>query len=109
LFCWRNRNRCNLCEQVQVSGPIPRLTNVATNLAEGNLDIEVPGRDQRNEIGSLARALDGSARRCVEKIELERQSLRLASRSKLNGNAARPRKPPATRKFEAAVASWAPP
>ncbi|MDF1609673.1 methyl-accepting chemotaxis protein [Hoeflea sp. YIM 152468] len=60
----------------KVLGGIPRLTDVATALADGNLDIEVPGQQQRNEIGSLARSLvvlrDGAA----EKNALEAESIR---------------------------------
>jgi methyl-accepting chemotaxis protein len=57
-----------------ILGPIPKLTSVAANLAEGNLDIEVPGRESRNEIGALARALEVLREGAVEKLELEQQS-----------------------------------
>jgi methyl-accepting chemotaxis protein len=60
----------------QVLGGIPRLTNVANALAEGNLDIEVPGQDQRNEIGSLARSLTVLRDGAIEKIALESDSIR---------------------------------
>ena len=60
----------------QVLGGIPRLTNVATALADGNLDIEVPGQDQRNEIGSLARSLTVLRDGAREKIALESDSVR---------------------------------
>jgi methyl-accepting chemotaxis protein len=59
-----------------VLGGIPRLTNVANALAEGNLDIEVPGQDQRNEIGSLARSLTVLRDGAIEKIALESDSIR---------------------------------
>jgi methyl-accepting chemotaxis protein len=57
-----------------ILGPIPKLTQVATKLTEGNLDIEVPGRDQRNEIGSLATALAVLRDSALEKQALELQS-----------------------------------
>ena len=60
----------------QVLGGIPRLTNVATSLAEGELDIEVPGEDQRNEIGSLARSLSILRDGANEKRTLEESSQR---------------------------------
>tara|TARA_R110002020_G_scaffold385252_2_gene596206 strand:+ start:1804 stop:3663 length:1860 start_codon:yes stop_codon:yes gene_type:complete len=58
----------------QVMGGIPRLTQVATALADGNLDIEVPGQNQRNEIGSLARALTVLRDGAIEKNALEAEA-----------------------------------
>ncbi|MDP2120821.1 MAG: methyl-accepting chemotaxis protein, partial [Hoeflea sp.] len=55
----------------QVLGGIPRLTTVATGLAGGELDIEVPGQAQRNEIGALARALTVLRDGALEKRRLE--------------------------------------
>ena len=55
----------------QVLGGIPRLTQVATALADGNLDIEVPGHTQRNEIGALARALTVLRDGALDKRSLE--------------------------------------
>jgi len=60
----------------RVLSGIPRLTTVATSLAEGDLDIEVPGEDQRNEIGSLARALTILRDGAIEKRALEESSQR---------------------------------
>ncbi|MEM5473937.1 methyl-accepting chemotaxis protein [Hoeflea sp. AS60] len=60
----------------QVLGRIPRLTAVATALADGNLEIEVPGQNQRNEIGSLARSLVVLRDGAIEKIALESDSVR---------------------------------
>ena len=60
----------------QILGGIPRLTVVATALADGNLDIEVPGQDQRNEIGSLARSLKVLRDGAVEKQTLESDTMR---------------------------------
>ncbi|MEQ8482311.1 MAG: methyl-accepting chemotaxis protein [Hoeflea sp.] len=59
-----------------VLGPIPKLTGVASNLAEGNLDIEVPGREAKNEIGALARSLEVLRQGALEKQTLELQSAR---------------------------------
>ena len=55
----------------KVLGGIPRLTTVASAIADGNLDIEVPGLEQRNEIGSLARALTVLRDGAMEKLALE--------------------------------------
>lgn len=60
----------------KVLAGIPRLTGVATSLASGDLDIEVPGEDQRNEIGSLARALTILRDGAIEKRTLEESSQR---------------------------------
>lgn len=67
----------------QVLGAIPRLTSVSTSLAEGNLDIEVPCEDQRNEIGSLARSLTILRNGAIEKRNLEKSSQR--DREESNG------------------------
>lgn len=58
----------------KILGGIPRLTTVATALADGNLDIEIPGEEQRNEIGSLARALAVLRQYGIEKQQLEERS-----------------------------------
>ncbi len=42
----------------RVTGPIARMTDVMSRLAAGNLDQEVPGKDQTNEIGEMARAVE---------------------------------------------------
>ncbi len=42
----------------QVTGPIARMTDVMSRLAAGNLDQEVLGKDQTNEIGQMARAVE---------------------------------------------------
>ena len=57
-----------------VLGGIPRLTKVATSLAGGDLDIEIPGQDQRNEIGSMARALAVLRDGAIDKQTLEADS-----------------------------------
>ncbi|WP_299860403.1 methyl-accepting chemotaxis protein [uncultured Hoeflea sp.] len=64
-----------------ILGPIPKLTRVATELTEGNLDIEVPGNNQRNEIGSLATALAVLRDSALEKQALELQSAQSVEQS----------------------------
>lgn len=64
-----------------ILGPIPKLTRVATELTQGNLDIEVPGNNQRNEIGSLATALAVLRDSALEKQALELQSAQSAEQS----------------------------
>ena len=60
----------------KILGGIPRLTTVASALADGKLDIEVPGQEQRNEIGSLARALTVLRDGAKEKQALEEDTAR---------------------------------
>ena len=40
-----------------IAGPMLRLTDVMGRLAEGRTDTEIPSRDNRDEIGSMARAV----------------------------------------------------
>ena len=57
-----------------IVGPIQHLTPVATALASGTLDIEVPYQALRNEIGGLARALDVLRQESAEKTRLEQDA-----------------------------------
>ena len=58
----------------RIMGPIPRLTHVATQLAEGHIDTAVPDQTLRNEIGGLARALEVFRQNALLKLDLERQA-----------------------------------
>ncbi|MFD2579701.1 HAMP domain-containing protein [Novosphingobium colocasiae] len=42
----------------RLSGPLSRLTDAMREMAGGNLDRAVPGRELTDEIGDIARALD---------------------------------------------------
>jgi len=42
----------------QITGPIARMTEVMSKLAAGDLALEVPGKEQTNEIGEMARAVE---------------------------------------------------
>jgi len=44
--------------RTQITGPIARMTDIMTRLAAGNLDLDVPAKDQTNEIGQMARAVE---------------------------------------------------
>ncbi len=41
-----------------VTRPVGRLTATMTSLAEGNLDLDVPGRDRRDELADMAAAVE---------------------------------------------------
>ncbi|MBK8174018.1 MAG: cache domain-containing protein [Rhodospirillales bacterium] len=48
---------CNILIGRGISRPLSRLTGAMTALAGGNTDVEVPFAQQRDEVGSLARAM----------------------------------------------------
>ncbi|MFA7413459.1 MAG: methyl-accepting chemotaxis protein [Rhizobium sp.] len=58
----------------KILGSLPRLTAVAGNLAQGQLNLAVPHQDMQNEIGALARSLEVFRESAVQKVELERKS-----------------------------------
>jgi len=95
LAAWVNR---------QVLGSIPRLTNVANAIAEGNLEIEVPGHEQRNEIGSLARSLTVLRDGAIEKLALESDSMRSREQTDAERRAREAEKSARDQQTEAAVA-----
>jgi len=43
----------------RVTGPLVRLRNAMNDMAQGQLDIDVPGADKHDELGEIARALEG--------------------------------------------------
>lgn len=43
----------------RVTGPLARLEEAMEQMARGHLDVAIPGADQTDELGSIARALDG--------------------------------------------------
>ena len=61
-----------------ITRPLSRLTSGMGELAEGNLDVEIAGRRQRDEIGEMAKALEvfrASARQVAEMTEGERVAI----------------------------------
>jgi len=53
--------------------PITRMTAVMGDLAGGDLEVEIPSLDQRDEIGLMARAVEVFKQNGIEKIRLEAQ------------------------------------
>jgi methyl-accepting chemotaxis protein len=45
--------------RTRVTGPLVRLGNAMTAMADGDLELAVPGADKTDELGDIARALDG--------------------------------------------------
>jgi len=58
----------------QLSHPIPRLSAVMAAIAEGDLDVEVPYHERRNEIGAMARAVEVFRANGAEKAVLDAQA-----------------------------------
>jgi methyl-accepting chemotaxis protein len=50
--------------------PIVSMTGAMTQLAEGNTDVEVPARENTDEIGSMARAVEVFKQNAIEKLGL---------------------------------------
>jgi methyl-accepting chemotaxis protein len=54
-----------------VSAPITALTAAMHELAAGNFGVKLPGRDRRDEIGSIAGAVDAFKKKAAEKAHIE--------------------------------------
>jgi len=65
----------------RISRPILRLTEVTNKLAEGDLTVDVPGTERRDEIGTLAQAVAVLKRRSAEAARLtdEQDELKAAA------------------------------
>ncbi len=57
-----------------LSRPIPKLSAVMASIADGELDIDVPYHDRRNEIGAMARAVEIFRANAAEKAVLDAQA-----------------------------------
>jgi len=60
----------------QLTKPIPRLSNVMSAIAEGQLDTDVPYTERRNEIGAMARAVEVFRANSQRVAELDEQTNR---------------------------------
>ncbi|HIJ39129.1 MAG TPA: HAMP domain-containing protein, partial [Rhodospirillaceae bacterium] len=56
-----------------INRPLSRITDVMARLASGNLDIEVPDQDRRDETGDMARAVKVFRDNMIRQRELEKQ------------------------------------
>jgi len=57
--------------------PVSQMTNVMGQLANGNLDVEVPARGRKDEIGAMSNAVEIFQRNAVEQVRLEKESARM--------------------------------
>lgn len=53
-----------------IAGPIVAMTETMTRLAEGERDLEIPGRDRGDEVGAMAAAVDVFQQQAVEMARL---------------------------------------
>lgn len=57
-----------------VSKPVLGMTDAMTNLASGNLEVEIPGSDKNDEIGSMAAAVDVFKTNAIEMRRLAKEN-----------------------------------
>ncbi|PKU23826.1 methyl-accepting chemotaxis protein [Telmatospirillum siberiense] len=65
----------------RITGPILTLTRVTKQIAEGELSVDIPALDRRDEIGSLAQAVDILKARSIEAESLRTEQDRLKASS----------------------------
>jgi methyl-accepting chemotaxis protein len=59
-----------------ISRPVNAMTNAMIRLAAGDRDVEVPARDNTDEIGSMARAVEVFRQNAITKVALEETQTR---------------------------------
>ncbi|MEQ8665726.1 MAG: methyl-accepting chemotaxis protein [Rhodospirillales bacterium] len=64
-----------------IINPLNRITAVMAKLADGDTTIEVPARDQTDEIGQIAQAVQVFKDGAIERIRLEKEQANAAQRS----------------------------
>jgi len=57
----------------RVSGPIKRMTTAMQQIANGELETNIPGQDRKNEIGEMAGAVQVFKENAIERIRLEEE------------------------------------
>ncbi len=64
-----------------ITRPMVSMTESMEKLAAGDLDIEIPARDQTDEIGKMAKAVKIFQKNAIEKIQLEKEQERIKIRN----------------------------
>jgi methyl-accepting chemotaxis protein len=54
-----------------IAGPVKRMTQTMNDLADGNIDVDIPGSARSDEIGEMARAVEVFRDNAMEKQKLE--------------------------------------
>ncbi|MBT4888723.1 MAG: HAMP domain-containing protein [Rhodospirillales bacterium] len=57
-----------------IVNPIAAMTNAMATLAEGNMDVEIPARDRKDEIGTMAEAVEVFKVNAIENRRLEEEA-----------------------------------
>ncbi len=63
--------------QRRITRPIAAMTNAMRNLAQGNLQIQIPGAERGDEIGAMAEAVEVFKQGAIERARLERNAEQL--------------------------------
>jgi methyl-accepting chemotaxis protein len=63
--------------------PVVRMTSVMKRLADGNLDVEVPSVARRDEVGSMAKAVEVFKQAALENLRLQDQQVKAAEEARL--------------------------
>lgn len=64
-----------------ITKPMVSMTESMEKLAAGDLDIEIPARDQTDEIGKMAKAVKIFQKNAIEKIQLEEEQEKIKIRN----------------------------
>lgn len=64
----------------QITGPIKRMTAAMTDIAAGNTEISIPGMSRKNEVGSMANAVEIFRQDIIEKQKLEKDQIESQTR-----------------------------
>ena len=67
----------------RISGPILSLTSVTHRLAEGDLSAAVPALDRRDEIGTMAKAIEVLKEKSAEAVQLRAAQAELAAKAEV--------------------------
>lgn len=65
--------------QRRITRPIDAMTKAMRDLAEGNLEIEVPGAERGDEIGAMASAVEVFKQGAIERVRLEKEAKQLTA------------------------------
>ena len=65
----------------QTVRPINKLTDAMAELARGNLEVEIPGKERSDELGDMARVVLFFQEEANRKVELEKESSEMAQRN----------------------------
>ncbi len=66
-----------------ISRPVLSMTTAMENLAEGNLTIDIPGQNRKDEIGNMSKAVQVFKTNAIEVKRLEEESKHLAAQAEI--------------------------